>query len=672
MKKIHESTIKAVALGAALLCFVCFLYGSFQNMHPITLQLETDTLPEGAKAGVSVRFYSAWAGISALPESESSLGLALAADTLSPQVDFSTRPSSLTPYSAAAFEGLFYASTSGEYSFDFSAPAGFLLRIGNAEQRGQGRQTINVTLEAGYQYFYLFVYATNKEALSLQVYKQNALLDASGLFYTYSDTNAPVSVQYLKAEKVKNPSLNLDVPFIMRNNTATGLVIGKVQPLVLTYAATLPLYCNGEKVVSGVTAVDFSRQNNFYFLKKNGTKTNFKVTLQQVDSDLPAIFINTLGGKDAGGRNYEHATVEIMGGDPALIDYAIPTPKVWAEVKGRGNFTFGLEKKPYQLKFYNPTSVLGLPAERYWCLIPSHTDTSLERNKIAYDIAAEFEHLAFTPRARYIDVYLNGDYRGLYLLVDNLTVGPNRLNLKTDVQNNDFGFLLEMEGSDRDSGRPNIDYFQTGRWNIKYKQPDTDTLTPAQRKKIKDQFIAVQRAIEQGGDWKSLIDMDTFIDWYMIVQVFKCWDAQFGASIYFYADANGKLCMGPIWDYDQCMGNQNMSAAIASPRGWEMKEGTWFVYLLKDEEFRQRFIARYFEKRELLGTIPDRLRAYMHLIKKSYDRNFIKYPLLGVGIWPNTEEMVKADTQEKQVQLLIDWIERRLQFMDDQLSRGLT
>lgn len=666
----NELQKKIIAVTLVLVCGLLVIYGVYVNNHSAAHATQQNPEELGFAPGLTARYYSAYHGISRLPESESALGLSFSGKGTVEEPSLADLPKNLPTDYAAAFEGFFCAEKPGTYTFAVTAPAGFLLRVGAKQESFSANSQLSLYLPAGYHAFYLYCYATTRSPLQVTVREKEAELPARSLFFRPEKSADQPTIFSLSANKAQNPQLSYDLQFSIEEDGAKGLLLGSTNTqMVLTYSATHALYYNGQPLVSGVTAVDFAHGAQLSFDAEG--ENAFPLRLEVTGTDLPAIFINTLGNANAGTREYVHATMEIMGGNHSVIDYALPLQKTWVQIKGRGNFTYGLEKKPYQIKFYNPTPVLDLAPETVWCLIPSHTDTSLERNKIAFDIGKEFEHLAFTPNTRYVDVYVNGDYRGLYLLIDKITIGPSRLDLATDIAGDSFGYILEMEGADRAEGTNGVDYFLMGRWVINFKKPDGNELSAAQRQRIRRDFTALYNAVISGGDWKSLMNMDSFIDWYLMIQLFKCWDAQFNASIYFYQDAGGKFNMGPLWDFDQCMGNQDMSAAIASPVGWELKEGTWFTYLLQDEEFKSRLIERYFEKREVLGTIPDRLRGYMALIEKSYDKNFEKYPILGKGIWPNTPEMIAADTQEKQVQLLIDWIEERLSYMDAQLKRGL-
>ena len=125
--------------------------------------------------------------------------------------------------------------------------------------------------------------------------------------------------------------------------------------------------------------------------------------------------------------------------DPANPSYNLAVGDV--EMKGRGNSSWNrYDKKGYQIKFSSKTSVLGMPAAKKWILVPSAGDGSLMRNKIAYELAGSAGSLAYTTEGRFVDLWVSGEYRGLYLITEKVEIGSSRLNLKDDK-----GVLIELD-----------------------------------------------------------------------------------------------------------------------------------------------------------------------------------------------------------------------------------
>lgn len=110
---------------------------------------------------------------------------------------------------------------------------------------------------------------------------------------------------------------------------------------------------------------------------------------------------------------------------------ATPIQNQWvydAQIKGRGNSTWDMAKKPYRLKLNKAAEVLGMPAHKDWALLANYSDKTLLRNQVALQTAEQLS-FAWTPRAKQVEVFLNGQYQGVYLLVETITVDKNRVDI---------------------------------------------------------------------------------------------------------------------------------------------------------------------------------------------------------------------------------------------------
>ena len=121
-------------------------------------------------------------------------------------------------------------------------------------------------------------------------------------------------------------------------------------------------------------------------------------------------------------------------------------------IKGRGNSTWGMAKKPYRIKFNKKRNFLDMPAKaKKWVFLANHADKSLMRNAIALEIGSMLE-FEFTPRFRFVDFYLNNSYKGNYLITDQVEVYKNRVPVEemdpSIVSMPDLagGYLIEIDG----------------------------------------------------------------------------------------------------------------------------------------------------------------------------------------------------------------------------------
>ncbi|MDR3293510.1 MAG: CotH kinase family protein [Clostridiales bacterium] len=381
---------------------------------------------------------------------------------------------------------------------------------------------------------------------------------------------------------------------------------------------------------------------------------------------LPTIVINTNGAPILDKENYVAAAISLLN---------CPNPEFVildadAGIRLRGNSTLGMPKKPYRIKFDSKTSVFGRKKEKSWVLLANYADKALMRNYLAYNSYALLDGDAFTPLTVFVDVYLNGEYCGVYMLTDQISVGTDRVDITNDTTD-DTGYLLEQDYRAPNEGTENIDYFSVDGmyFNIRSPNPD-DELLPSQVAYIKAYIESVNNAIKSGNfeNINALIDVDSFIKYFMIQEIFKNTDIG-GLSIFMYKDKNEKLFMGPVWDFDISAGNSDY--IDYAPQGlWAQTQNPWFSRLMNVDEFRKHYVDYFFEAYDAtLLQIPDMVMQTYNTYREAFERNFEKWDILNIYVWPNPSEVVAADTVEKQVLYLKEYLLNRLEWLNEFYSQ---
>lgn len=146
---------------------------------------------------------------------------------------------------------------------------------------------------------------------------------------------------------------------------------------------------------------------------------------------------------------YEDCTVTLRDADDTVL-----LDGVGAQVKVRGNWTTTYDKKPLRIKFEQKQSVLGLNggAEmKNWVLLAEYKDGSMLRDKSALAIAREIlgEDGLYAADAAFVEVEINGEYRGMYLLTELQQVNSDRIDVtepEKDYTGTDIGYFLEFDG----------------------------------------------------------------------------------------------------------------------------------------------------------------------------------------------------------------------------------
>jgi len=389
-------------------------------------------------------------------------------------------------------------------------------------------------------------------------------------------------------------------------------------------------------------------------------------------SGLPVVKIKTnqVVGPAMDKSSYVEGSLEIIG-DGNFEGLEETTMKI----KGRGNSTWWIctdasagavvGKCPYQVKFGDKTSILGMPEDKKWVLLAEKSDKSMIRNKIARYMG-ELSDLEYTPNAEYVELFINEDYQGTYLIGQKVEESSNRVDIGDD------GYLIEIDTDA--NGRIDVDdiIFKPTIWSsihtdgvFNIKDPDIDYGS--------DEFYLIENYINDFESvlysnnfnnpdfgYKSYIDVDSLIDWFIINEIAKSVDARWYSSIYFSYIPGEKIKMGPIWDFDLSYGNLNYSDAQYTS-DFYIKQNNWIDRLFLDEVFVEKVKIRYSYYYNKLDDIKSKIDEFAKYIDKSQKANFERWDILGVYVWPNP---VYDLTYEQEVERLKNWIEERMNWLN--------
>lgn len=406
-------------------------------------------------------------------------------------------------------------------------------------------------------------------------------------------------------------------------------------------------------------------------------------TNNKMNGSIPNLIIHTKNGNDITSKeNYLDADlrVENANGFSLTIDNM--------RIRGRGNSTWGYPKKPYRLKFDKDISLLGMKPATDYVLLAEHNDKSLMRNYAAHYLSSYLK-LPHSLEANYVNVYLNGNYNGLYLLTEQVAVSKNRLNI--DVSEDiDGGFLIELEREferANSEGIENRDWFRMQNPNPNDRNNEGDpTLyqelyyvvkSPklkeydevAQLNKInyyKNYFKDFEDSVKTN-KYSDYIDVDNFIDYFILTELFKQVDIGY-SSVFITKDKNEKMQMGPIWDFDISSGNGNYYAY--GPKGFWADYNPWFGILIKNKGFEIKYIERFNEVIDLyFEKLISELMDTREIIQTAANRNFDKWGMhLDDGFNPNPIEMLSINNHKEQTDYLINYLIARKDWLLETLN----
>lgn len=396
--------------------------------------------------------------------------------------------------------------------------------------------------------------------------------------------------------------------------------------------------------------------------------------------ELPAVIIKTENGQDIVSKDeYVTSTITVTN-TKAEWEF----DEVSAGIRGRGNTTWTLsEKKPYRIKFDKKQSLLGSSYKaKSWTLIANFSDKSLLRNYTAYELGERFDGIDFSSKHHLVDLYLNNEYRGVYLLCDQIQTGSGRVNIDESVAlDGNNGYFIEKDTRAPSEGLLNQDYFVFHNEPYAFKTPDSQSQEFIDNKDIEIEYItnyleSCYSALNEG-DWstvESLIDIDSFVDCYIVDELFANNDCGV-QSCFYYKDKNGKLFKGPLWDYDVAAGNINYNMGdddqcLPNETLLASEYNFFYKLLMNRDEFVALARAKLLSYKSTIFEVLDSLNidsdsSIYALSKNALERNFVRWKIMGEGIWPEPTSVVAIKTLGGQIKYLRSWLLARYAYLND-------
>ena len=421
------------------------------------------------------------------------------------------------------------------------------------------------------------------------------------------------------------------------------------------------------KTVAFIAAMVMSISSSTGFANSNQVFAADDTEILASQLSMPIVSIDTLGNSVNTKNSYTSAKISIYDEEGTLS-----TDSEDISIRLRGNITLNVDKKSYRFKFSKKANPLGLGdgAAKSWNLVANHFDASLLRNMTAYHLGDMLDNMPYTPNARSVEVYVNGNYQGVYLLCEAINVAKSRIAITENPDLiEDNGYLIEMTRY----AEENPFTVDCCTYEVKSDVSEDETIAVQQIDYISDYTEKALHALK-GGDKTEIeqyIDVPSLVDNCIAYEICKDVDAGWD-SYYLSKDAGGKLTFHPMWDYDLALGNNTEAKGIDNPKGLGIFDVTdsaansnpWLCYAMNCDWIRTLIKERWTEKYSDIKTIPAFVTSESAAHQDSYDRNFTKWKLLGKAIYNEPEEEAALTTHQEHAQYLADWLTARIAWLD--------
>jgi len=419
-------------------------------------------------------------------------------------------------------------------------------------------------------------------------------------------------------------------------------------------------------------------------------------------SNLPLVIIDTKG-QTIPNEPKITASLKVIDNGPGqlngfLDDATDYEGNMGIEIRGQSSQMF--PKQGYGIELWTEAgadtsaSLLGMPADEDWVLAANYSDKTMLRNAITYELGQKMGR--WQPRFKYCEVYMNGSYHGVYMLIEKIKRGVDRVDinkLKPDEISGDNltgGYIVKVDKLDGTTANeyfyshPAVSYPNTSDYAFTYVIPKYDEIVPSQISYLQNYLITLQNTLNGSSfkdpdiGFRKYLDINSFVDFQIINEFVNNVDG-YRFSTFFYKEKDsdgGKLFAGPLWDFDLCYGNVDYDPKCLATNQWlYTRYGTrgnwsmhWWFRLMEDPDYNRAFAARWktlragpFSTDSIMADLDDHVQN----MGEAINRNFVRWPILGQDIWPN---YFVGATYQEEVNYLKTWITNRLNWMDGNVS----
>ena len=350
-------------------------------------------------------------------------------------------------------------------------------------------------------------------------------------------------------------------------------------------------------------------------------------------TNLPSVYVSTFDGYDITSKTtYKYCKLVYVDEQDQVTHYDS------VEIRGRGNSTWNMSKKPYRIKLHQKERFLGegKANTKKWTLLANAGDKTLIRNAVT-SAMGEFLGMYFNPAYKFVDLNVNGSYYGNYQISDQVDVRKYRVHVKeqdyplTDESNITGGYLLEADGF-KDGN-----CFTTSTYSvpIRIHYPDEDEIAYEQNEYIRQYMRDFERVLRSDDftdpehGYRRWVDSTSLANWYIATEVSANIDGFY--STYFYKDRDDSLLYwGPLWDYDIAYGNDTRKGDTSRRMMTDVGYGQvalWINRMWDDPWFSKLINRRFHEaldaglEEHLMHTID----SLVTLLDRSQARNYQKW-----------------------------------------------
>ena len=341
-------------------------------------------------------------------------------------------------------------------------------------------------------------------------------------------------------------------------------------------------------------------------------------------------------------------------------------------IRGRGNTSWTeMPKKSYKIEFVNKQAMLGMPKDRDWALIANYADKTLMKNYLMYHLSAELGAY-YAPRCEFIELYLNKDYLGVYLLTETIKISKNRIN----IPENENSYVVEFDARYEENKQAVFSHILREdslkyNWRFHFEIHSPKNASQQTLKNIEDYIQTFETnltSIHNGKDnhVAQWLDIDEYVKHYWVQEFSKNPDADFKTSVYFSWIKDDVIKMGPVWDFDLSCGNHDWEQ-YNSPLNWHTKNVYWNKLLFKDSIMTYSVTNYWIANEKFFTNTLNIIDSLQNILQKSAINNYKRWDILHSTAYKYHRKSYQ--TYKEATDDLKFWISERILWIDAELDK---
>ncbi|WP_339288230.1 CotH kinase family protein [Ureibacillus sp. FSL K6-0786] len=447
-------------------------------------------------------------------------------------------------------------------------------------------------------------------------------------------------------------------------------------------------------VVAQLDQWDFHKR--YHQHKEIDTNTITPIEFSNIKTHLPVIRIETKGQRIPGApimidrNNYYY---ELSENGEAEIETTITLYEAHAEpikftgmIHYRGHSSRFFNKKSYDVAIVDQNknkldiSLLGMEADNNWVLHGPYLDRSLIRNYVAMNLAGEM--MPYAPDVRFVELFVDDRYEGLYVLMEKVSKGEGRVPIATPERNShQTGYIVNVDRIKKMDVILNdflMDTYKVYPSGVELIYPNEAQYSEARYQFVNQDFSYIAHCIYQipfahgEKEYRKLINVQAFYDYFIINELFRNVDAGL-YSTYFYRELGGKLTP-VVWDFNNAL--DNYQSIPFDETDFSLTHSMFYEQLLKDEDFVDGLIRRYrYLRQTTLST--ERIHRYIvetvEFLGDAIERNNYRWSeMYDLNRYDRFNYLSPAErnvmSHSEAIEQMKDYIEERGEWLDENIE----